>query len=181
MLWSSGKDARMVSRLYIAFKVGWSVINSDNRSQSSSFGIFRFFTTDEKKLFSSFAAFPQSVTKNHFLQLNSFFLKTELYLIKTVWLFPRNVCYRLFAFRSVLRSNLRFPFRLLLFFKKRFRNLVLVMITLGISLFMKGLWFDLKYRFLWGVFLSRTYEQISKNVSSPFSSKTFFLLSKLFS
>ena len=36
---------------------------SDKGSQPLWLGIFRFFTTDEKKLFSSFATFPQSVTK----------------------------------------------------------------------------------------------------------------------
>ena len=39
---------------------------SDKGSQPLWLGIFRFFTTDEKKLFSSFATFPQSVTKESF-------------------------------------------------------------------------------------------------------------------
>ena len=39
---------------------------SDKGSQPSWLGIFRFFTTDEKKLFGSVATFPQSVTKEWF-------------------------------------------------------------------------------------------------------------------
>ena len=49
--------------------------------------------------------FHNFLLENSFLQLNQFFLEIELYSIKMVWLFSRNVCYRLFAFRSALRSN----------------------------------------------------------------------------
>ena len=66
----------------IAFKVGCSML-SDKGSQPSQFGIFRFFTADEKKLFSFFATFPQSVNKES-LSSVKFFLKIELYSIKAV-------------------------------------------------------------------------------------------------
>ena len=42
-------------------------------------------------------------------------------------------------------------------FKKRFRNLVLVMIVLEISLFMTGLWFDLNTVFF---FEGRVYQEL---------------------
>ena len=38
----------------------------DKRSQRSQFEILRFVITEENKLFSSFATFPQSVTKESF-------------------------------------------------------------------------------------------------------------------
>ena len=62
--------------------------------------------TDEKKLFSAVATFPQSVTKESFSSLKLIpYKKIELYSIRTAWLLSRNV-YQLFAFRSDLRSNL---------------------------------------------------------------------------
>ena len=39
---------------------------SEKVSQSPKLGIFRFFTTDEKKIFSSFTTFLQSVYKESF-------------------------------------------------------------------------------------------------------------------
>ena len=39
---------------------------SEKGSQPSYLEIFRFFTTDEEKLFSSVTTFPQSVTKELF-------------------------------------------------------------------------------------------------------------------
>ena len=61
--------------------------------------------TDEKKLFSAVATFPQSVTKESFSSVKLIPYKIELYSIRTAWLLSRNV-YQLFAFRSDLRSNL---------------------------------------------------------------------------
>ena len=66
-----------------------------------------------------------------------------------------------------------------MFFKKRFPNLVLAMIALEISLFMKVLWFDLQNRFFRAC-LSRLFAQISENGSCPFSYNTFFCLASSF-
>ena len=49
----------------IAFKIRWPML-SEKVSQSPKLGIFRFFTTDEKKIFSSFTTFLQSVYKESF-------------------------------------------------------------------------------------------------------------------
>ena len=64
-------------------------------------------------------------------------------------------------------------------FKKQFRKLVLVMIALQI-IFFHVILFCFLCMFIcfcccfWGACLSKTFVQISDNVSSPFSSKTFF-------
>ena len=71
---------------------------SDKGPHPSWFGIFRFFTTDEKKLFSSFATIPQSVTKESFNSVKLILSEIELYSIKTVSLFSRNVCCQLFTY-----------------------------------------------------------------------------------
>ena len=57
----------------------------------------------------------------------------------------------------------------LLFFQKRFLNLLLFMIALEISLLMKGLWLYCIYRFFLGTCLSKISVQIVEKASSPFS------------
>ena len=64
--------------------------------------------------------------------------------------------------------QISFRFSSLLFFKKQFHNLLLVMITLEISFLLKGLWLYRIYCFFLGACLSKISVQIVENASSPF-------------